>query len=343
MQLEERISAFEELGSRLKKGLAAGQFDQAIQKAYTGNQWFTPENIRRSITAIADKFLDRDKLEQWLAAYAIPQQNTHPKTVAIVMAGNIPLVGWQDLMAVLITGHKALVRLSSKDSVLPKLLIDELLAAEPAFAEMIEIAERIQGFDAVIATGSANTNRYFEYYFGNYPSVIRSNRTSVAVLNGKESREELKRLGDDIFIYFGLGCRNVSKLFVPEGYDFTTFYEAIQSFEEVANHNKYRNNYEYHRSILLLNKEQHLDNGFLMLKEMPGLASPMASLYFEYYEDIEKVKQQLAEETTHIQCVVADPEVLKDAIPFGQTQEPELWDYADGVDTVAWLLGLSAE
>lgn len=339
MNLEQRVSAFGQLGQLIQNELENGTLEPIITKAYHANQWFTPENIRLALAEISKHYLDVENINTWLSQYSF-ENAAAPKTIGLVMAGNIPLVGWHDLMTVVLSGNRAMVKLSSKDEILPKYLIQKLLDIAPALSDSIVIADRLQNFDAVIATGSGNTARYFEYYFGKYPNIIRRNRTSVAVLSGQESQEELCRLGEDIFTYFGLGCRNVSALLVPQGYSFNGFYEAIQPYAETAQNKKYFNNYEYYKSLLLLNKEAHLDNGFLLLKESNALASPVASLYFSYYTDLGEVEQRLEEHSEEIQCIVSQAGLLPESIAFGTAQHPELWDYADRVDTMAFLLSL---
>lgn len=335
------IKAFSTLGNKIKEKLDNGDFDHEINKAYHHNNWFTPENIRMALEAIADIYLAEDKLSKWLGNYQIPENNS-AKIVALVMAGNIPLVGWHDLMCILLTGNNAQIKLSAKDEVLPKMLIKELEKIEPAFEKQINIVEKLQGFEAVIATGSANTARYFEYYFGKYPHVIRKNRNSVAIITGKESKEELFELGRDIFEYFGLGCRNVCKLFVPKGYDFTKMLDTFAPYRAVTDHFKYENNYSYHKSILLLNRDPHLDNGFLLLKKDEKLASPTASVYYEEYDKIEDVEERFFDDREKIQCIVGSEDNYLTTVPFGHSQEPQLWDYADGVDTIAFLLSLQS-
>lgn len=339
MQLQQRIKAFSALGKRITEELENNTFEPYFHKAFAENGWFTPENSRQSLEAIAMYFLDEAYMEKWLTAYDV-QENKSPKTVGLVLAGNIPLVGWHDIQTVLMSGNKAQIKLSSKDKVLPERLLKMLGEIEPEFEDFIETPDKLSEFDAVIATGSANTVRYFEYYFGKYPNVIRGSRNSVAVLTGNETTEDLEALGFDVFSYFGLGCRSVSKIYVPAGYNFNGLFEAFEKFKEVANHNKYRNNYEYHKSLLLLNKEQHLDNGFLLLKEDKPLCSSVASLNFEYYDHISEVEKILHNNKENLQCVVAKDDVIAGTLPLGASQKPMLWDYADGIDTMKFLLQL---
>jgi len=340
MNIQSRVSAFGQFGEILKEKLANGSLEPMLMQAYYENQWFTPENSQKAIRAIADNFLNKEKLENWIQGYDLKDDSFNPKTIGLVMAGNIPLVGFQDLLCVLITGNKALIKLSSKDVVLPKLFISELVAIEPRFNNFIQITERLKDFDAVIATGSDNTNRYFEYYFGKYPNVLRKNRNSVAILSGNETVPELEALGEDIFAYFGLGCRNVSKLFVPEGYDFKRFFTSIENQSSALVHKKYANNYDYNKSLLLLNKEKHLDNGFMLLKESETLATPVSVINYQYYKSIGDVTKLVKNESDHIQCIVATNGLIENNLAFGDSQNPRLLDYADGVDVVAFLTGL---
>jgi hypothetical protein len=337
MYLNERVSAFVRLGDILASKLQDGSLDASISQAYFENQWFTEENVRQSLNAIIRDFLDFEKIMQWLDAYHLPTEEEPMKTIGLVMAGNIPLVGWHDLMCALISGNKALLKLSSKDKILPNLLIRELIETEPRFEDRIGFSEQLRNFDAIIATGSNNTLRYFEYYFGKYRHILRKNRNSIAILTGNESPEQLEGLGNDIMNYFGLGCRNVSALLLPEGYDFPAFFNAIEPWNKVIAYNKYANNYTYNKSLLLLNKEKHLDNGFLLLKESPVLSTPVSVINYQYYQNAGQVADFLAAQSDNIQCIVSMPGIFENSVDFGETQHPQLWDYADGVDVMAFL------
>ena len=254
------------------------------------------------------------------------------------MAGNIPLVGFHDFLSVLISGHNVLVKTSSNDQHLLPFLAKYIIAIEPRFADKITFVDgKLENFDAVIATGSNNTARYFEYYFKDKPSIIRKNRNSVAVLNGKETKEQLVALGEDIFRYFGLGCRNVSKLFVPKGYSFDAFFEAIFEYQDVIHYEKYANNYDYNKAVFLMSNFKLLDNGFLTLKEDQSYASPISSVFYEFYDDIDTLQKKLQSDHEQIQCIVSNIGI-ENSIDFGQTQKPKLWDYADNVDTISFLL-----
>lgn len=299
------------------------------------NAWFTRENIRFALKSWS-KALTDENLTAWLNRYDIPK--TEPKKVAIIMAGNIPLVGFHDFLSVLVTGHKVLVKQSSKDKQLLPYLAKYLEYTEPRFKGKITFTEeKLEGFDAVIATGSDNTTRYFEYYFKNKPHIIRHNRNSVAVLTGNETREQLEDLSHDIFRYYGLGCRNVSKLFVPEGYDFDAFFNAIYSWHYLVDKQKYANNYDYNKAVYLMSEFTFLENGFFMLKEDASYSSPIATAFYEVYNDKPALETKLNKDASKIQCIVASG-FTETEIPFGESQQPKLWDYADNVDVVSFLL-----
>ncbi|MFT6795455.1 MAG: hypothetical protein ACJART_000588 [Maribacter sp.] len=314
------------------------KFSHTIETAHHHNGWFTQENLLFALKQWS-LALSKDTLEHWLSNYDLSKNQT--KRVALILAGNIPLVGFHDLLAVLITGNTAIVKLSSNDKLLLPLIVDYLVFLNPNFTDSVRFTEeRLTGFDAVIATGSNNTARYFEYYFGKKPNIIRKNRNSVAILTGKESELELAALGEDIFRYYGLGCRSVSKLFVPKGYNFDRFFTAQFPHNQIINQHKYANNYDYNKAVYLMSEFNILDNGFLMLKEDASYASPIATIFYETYATQEVIKQRIASDKEAIQCVVSNG-LLSNEIAFGKTQTPELWDYADGVDTVEFLLKTS--
>jgi hypothetical protein len=269
--------------------------------------------------------------------------HNHPKKVAVVMAGNIPLVGFYDFMCVLISGNIFIGKLSSQDKFLLPAIAKELTNIEPSVSKYIVFTEeRLPAFVAVIATGSNNSSRYFEYYFGKYPHIIRKNRNSIAILNGKESKEDIDFLADDIFLYFGLGCRNVTKIFVPEGYDFTMLKKALRKYKDcLSMHSKYMNNYDYNKSIFLINQIPHTDLGFCLLKEDVSIASPISVLNYEYYINISDVINSISINRDNIQCLVAGKTYTNYTVPFGKSQQPELFDYADGVDTMEFLISLN--
>ncbi|OQX97064.1 MAG: acyl-CoA reductase [Bacteroidetes bacterium 4572_117] len=347
MRLNSRIIAFNELGKQLANSLkkesdqiSVAKFKSVTKQVSGLNEWFTENNLKNAINTIA-KSLTEQNINTWLNSYPkLPAYKTEKK-VAIIMAGNIPLVGFHDLLCVLIAGHKAIVKLSSKDDTLIKGVVELLVSIEPGFKDMVSFTDdRLKSFDAVIATGSTNSSRYFEYYFGKYPNIIRKNRNSIAVITGNETDEELKLLADDIFLYFGLGCRNVSKLFIHDNFDIDRFFKAMYHYKDLINHNKYANNYTYNRSVYLMNKVDFLENGFLILKEDLGMSSPISAIFYERYSDLKTVKERLAFDKENIQCVVSNVKELPNQVGFGIAQKPQLWDYADNVDTLEFLLSL---
>ena len=353
-KLIHRINAFKKLGRILKQidndsfilnenekvKFAFNSLISEIKNCQNHNQWFNIGNVKHAILAISE-MLSGNELSSWVRAYNIPDNQQNPKNIAVVMAGNIPLVGFHDFLCVLISGNNFIGKLSSDDKKLLPALSELLIAIEPHFSERIEFSDNIlSNFDAVIATGSNNTARYFEYYFGKYPNIIRKNRNGVAVLSGDESPEELKALGEDIFMYFGLGCRNVSKLFVPENYSFKAFFQSIEEFNQIFFNHKYKNNYDYYKSIFLVNSEKHLDNGFLLLKESEAFASPVSVIYYQYYKNEKELMKHLEANSEKIQCVISNNSEIDKQIPFGKSQQPYLFDYADGVDVMEFLLNL---
>ena len=309
----------------------------AISLAKHKNGWFNPENVLFAFQSWGNQ-LTEEKLYQWLAEYKEDIPKKQPKTVALIMAGNIPLVGFHDFLSVLITGNNALIKLSSNDNVLFSFVVDYLTSYEPSLENRISYAKmKMKGFDAVIATGSNNTARYFEYYFGKVPNIIRKNRNSVAVLKGNETKGQLEALGEDIFRYYGLGCRSVAKVFVPKDYDFDIFFKAVYKFHPIIEQIKYSNNYDYNKAVYLMSEFEILDNGFLVLKEDESYSSPIASLFYERYADLDVLRSRLKNDEDQLQCMVSNG-FLPEEIEFGTTQTPSLSDYADGVDTVDFLL-----
>ncbi|UTA70309.1 acyl-CoA reductase [Emticicia sp. 21SJ11W-3] len=339
MQSKDFIVTFSQLGDFLLDEKNADVLKQWSVAARNENAWFTEDNVLLSIQNIARYYLNKSELEDFVTANDLAFTNP-PKNVGIVMAGNIPLVGFHDLLCVVLSGNIALIKLSSSDSVLMRMLIARLIAIKPAIEPYLQIADKLNTADAVIATGSDNTAKHFEYYFSKIPHIIRKNRTSVAVLTGDEARTELANLGNDIFQYFGLGCRNVSKLYVPAGYTFDKFYESIEYWSTISIHHKYNNNYDYNKSVLLVNRIAHFDNGFLLLREEPSLVSPISVCYFEYYENDAHLKQLLAEQQDKIQCIVSGQRRIENSFDFGEAQCPKLNDFADGVNTLSFLKGI---
>ena len=337
MNLQERTRALVHLGEKIRN-LTEEEFLSLADRIERNNNWFTPEQTRLSLHTIAN-YLDETSLDNWLAAYAIPE-STEPKSVGLLMAGNIPAVGFHDLLCILVSGHRAFAKPSSTDQVLIQWLAQQLIQIQPAFGSRIFFEEMLKGKDAYIATGSDNSSRYFDYYFGQYPSIIRKNRTSVGILNGSEETDDFKALGHDIFQYFGLGCRNVSKLYVKNKEQLQDFLKAIEGFHFLTSHHKYLNNYEYNKAIYLVNGENHLDNGFLLIKENEQLVSPIAVLYYEYYADTKELEEKLSIHQDKIQCMVSRGSWYPGSVSFGQAQCPSLSDYADHVDTLDFLINL---
>jgi len=312
-------------------------FEKLIQLSQSHNGWYTPGQVYFAVQSWAEA-LTEENLTQWLSRYDL--KTVESKTVGLILAGNIPLVGFHDFLSVLITGHSVLVKTSSNDQQLLPFLANYLIAVCPDLQHRINfIKGKLENFDGVIATGSNNTSRYFEYYFKDKPSIIRKSRNSVAVLDGNESKEQMVALGEDVFRYFGLGCRNVSKLFIPKGYNFDLFFNGMFPYQDVIKYEKYANNYDYNKAVFLMSNFKLLDNEFLTIKEDASYASPISSVFYEYYDDISEVKSKLETDNQQIQCIVSN-KLIDNSIPFGTTQKPALWDYADNVDTIAFLIAL---
>ncbi|WP_353185906.1 acyl-CoA reductase [Parapedobacter lycopersici] len=334
MTKKQRIEAFTRLGAYLLS--TDPHLQEVLETAASRNPWFTLPNVQHAVKAIAAN-LSEAQLGDWLAPY--PFDGDTNQTVGLILAGNIPLVGFHDILSALCAGYRIQVKLAAADQQLTTHLLEQLQAIEPRFRDRIQLTERLKDFDAVIATGSDNSARYFEYYFGKVPHIIRKNRNSAAVLTGNETADELQRLGHDIFDFFGLGCRNVSKLFLPKGYDIALFFEGIAVFSGVIDHHKYRNNYDYNKSIYLINGDPHYDNGFLLVKRDARTASPLAVLYEEEYETTAELHTRLSALAPQLQCIVTGGTlpVPTPVFDFGRSQQPELNDYADGVNTLDFL------
>lgn len=328
MQLSEITNAISVLGNDLLHIP-----DELITKANQQNPWFTPEFIHLAAKNWQEA-LEADQLENWLKDREFSLKD---KSVGIIMAGNIPFVGLHDLLSSLVSGLKVKLKLSSNDEVLMKYAIASLTKSIPVLKDRIDIEGQLKGISYLIATGSNNSARYFEYYFKGIPSLIRKNRTSLAVLSGNENEEKLSLLADDIYTYFGLGCRNVSHLILPRSINYKSLYEAYDKYMDHVNHHKFYNNYMYHKSILLMNLDKHYDNGFMLFQEKSGLHAPIATLNYHFYDDLSEVQQYLNENADQLQCVVSEIPEIKDAIPFGSTQKPSLFDYADKVNTLDFL------
>ena len=328
-----RLAAFAALGRRLAT-LSEAELTDLAARARNQNAWFDLPNVRTAIAGVAH-LLEEPALSRWAGRY--PAEPDQPRQVGVVMAGNIPLVGFHDLLCVLLSGHRLLAKLSKDDTVLLLWVIQELTAIEPAFAERVQVVERLNAADAFIATGSDNTARYFEFYFKSRPHLIRRNRTSLAILTGQEMAEELALLGADIFQYYGLGCRNVSKLYVPEGYDFVPLLDALQPWHHVLNHHRYQNNYDYNKSILLVNAVPHLDSGFLLLTESAALVSPISVVHHGAYTQEIDLLDQLTNVAAQTQALVSAGGRYAGSVPFGRAQHPGVAAYADGIDTMEFL------
>ncbi|HSB91969.1 MAG TPA: hypothetical protein VLC28_02575 [Flavitalea sp.] len=333
MDLQQRIVLLERLGNYLLSD--DPQWEDIKHTASIQNQWFLPEFISKQLYGIATRYLDRRALEQFVSEYEVPVENPAQKTIGIIMAGNIPLVGFHDFLCCFIWGHRLRIKVSAKDNILFPHLVNVLCSWESTLATEILIEQNLKGCDAYIATGSNNSSRYFEYYFAKYPHIIRRNRTSVAILDGNETVEQLEALADDVYTYFGLGCRNVTKIYVPREYDFLPLLESFKKYNYLFDHNRYKNNYDYQLAILIINSVYYMTNGSLLLREDKSLFSPIGELNYEFYDDVSDVYNYL-EENSSIQCVVG-----KGHIPFGEAQAPALTDFADGVDVMQFLKNIN--
>ena len=334
MKLADRIGLFEKLGKYILDN--SDEWKYIKERAFAANGWFLPEFIDLATENIAVRFLGKEALEGWTAQYPhLQPDNVTPKTVGVVMAGNIPLVGFHDLLSVLISGHRIRIKPSSKDEILIRHLTEKLVEWSPEMGDYIAFAELLKNCDAYIATGASATANYFEYYFGKYPHIIRKNRSSAAIVSGSESQEELQLLARDIFDFFGMGCRNITKLYVPTGYNFLPLLDALKQFDYLADHHKYKNNYDYNLALHILNNKNYMSTAALLLVENKDLFSPVSQLHYEFYTDEAAVVEEL-KSNENLQCIVG-----KNLIPFGEAQSPALNDYADGVDTLRWLLQLN--
>jgi hypothetical protein len=333
MTLDDRINAFSALGLRISS-LTEVEKEVLHSGAARLNPWFSAESVALALQGIT-LFLQKENLQKWIAPYNIPQ--TGGKKIGIAMAGNIPLVGFHDFLSVLISGHVAVVKLSSQDSYLISTLSEWLIQINPGFKEKIQFVDLLKNTDAIIATGSDNTARYFEYYFRNIPHIIRKNRSSCAIIMGEENQQELAALGPDVFSYFGLGCRNVSKIFIPEDFNIASLFEAWNAHKEIIHNHRYANNYDYQKSIMLVNKIPFLDNGFLLITENQNLVSPISVLHYETYSNQVELHAKIESQKEKLQCIVSANGWFMNSIPFGKAQMPELWDYADGIDTLRFL------
>ncbi len=337
--IQQRTEAFATLGEAMRNGASgstaghAARFSRLIETLHLSNPWFTPDNVRLAVAATGNS-LTADKIRRWVSAYPELEDEREPVTVGVVMAGNIPMVGLHDLLSVLITGNRLQAKLSTRDELLIRAVAETLIAIEPAFASLVELTtDKLNGFNTVIATGSNNSSRYFEYYFRNVPTIIRRNRNSIAILDGTETPAELELLADDIFSYFGLGCRNVSMLYLPEGYDPAYLIPFWNKYEKLRSHYKYSVNYDHNKAVMIVNREPFIDGGFIMLREATSLTPPMAVVNYAFYPPGKTPWQALESPVNLLQCVTGHGQ-----LPFGTTQQPELWDYADNIDTILFLL-----
>lgn len=337
MNLEQRIAAFTQLGKSIRH-LSEEEFEGLAFRVENNNNWFTPSQTRFALNGIS-ALLEESVLREWLDSYTVPP-TIQPKSIGLLMAGNIPAVGFHDFMCVLLSGHQVHAKLSSSDRILIPWISRQLVAIEPLFSARIFFEDMLKGKDAYIATGSDNSSRYFEYYFGKFPHIIRKNRSSVAVLDGSENGEDLRQLAHDIFQYFGLGCRNVSKLFIKDKDQLQDFLKEIEGFHFLLSHHKYLNNYDYNKAIYLVNGEAHLDNGFLLIKQSGQLVSPISVLFYETYSETDELTKKLRNDSSKIQCIVSKEGSFPGSVPFGHAQKPNPGDYADGIDTLAFLTAL---
>lgn len=352
MDLNQRKNAFEQLGSLFESVVCSYNntkisypenpivegFKLLIDRAHESNGWFTKENVLFALSCWSES-LQKENLDKWTAMYDLSSVRTSKK-VGIIMAGNIPLVGFHDFLSVLLCGHMVVIKLSSNDRYFIPFISKYLASIDPWFASNIQFSnEKLPKIDAVIATGSNNTVRYFEHYFSKYANILRKNRNGVAILTGNETKEDLEQLGEDIFRYFGLGCRSVSKIFVPVGYDFDKLFNALYKYKDIINYKKYENNYDYNKAVYLMSLFELVENGFLMLKEDNNYGSPIATLFYEYYDSMDQLKKKLSADKDQIQCIVSNENVV-DFVKFGHSQRPKLWNYADDIDTIEFLLNI---
>ncbi|MBO3697652.1 acyl-CoA reductase [Roseivirga sp. E12] len=336
MTIQERKEGLSALGNWFGT-INTSELDQLVMMAGNENSWFTPESVKNAFAAWAE-VLNAEKIEQWTSGQTLNPISA--KRIGLIMAGNIPLVGLHDLLTVLISGNAAHIKYSSQDRALMSAVVNQLTTINPGFQEHIKVIDRLNDVDAIIATGSDNSARYFKHYFSKYPHIIRQNRVSIGILDGNETEEELAKIGQDAFQYFGLGCRNVSKVFVPKGFELPKLIKSLEAFGPILDHHKYRNNYDYNKSIYLVNGEPHLDSGFFLMRESEDLVSPISVIYYEVYDSPAALDLKLSANREKIQCMVSRDAWYEGSLDFGSAQTPELWDYADGVDTLEFLEGL---
>ena len=333
MNIEDRIAAFAKLGDFILENPL--ELQEIVNKTFVYNTWFTKENTNQALQNIANEFLNKEKLENWLTAYDLQLNPKNSFTIAIVAAGNIPMVAFHDILCVLISGNKLQLKLSEKDKFLLPFILEKLVEFEPNFKDKVSIQFKLEKFDAIIATGSNNTAKHFEFYFNKYKNIIRRNRNSIGILSGNETLEDIENLGNDIFDYFGLGCRNVSKIFVPKDFELIGLKDGLSKHINVNQHNQYMNNLDYQRTLYLMNQTPLIDIDFINIVENKSLHSPISCLHVERYESIDDVNNFIIDEHENIQCIVG-----KDYLDFGKSQQPTLSDYADNVDTMKFILSI---
>ncbi|HSU51811.1 MAG TPA: hypothetical protein VLJ41_14500 [Segetibacter sp.] len=332
MTLQQRIEILVKVGKYMQEN--SEEWQKVKELANRKNHWFIQEFVEMATSNVVNNFLQQDKLQEWVEAYHVADENKKPATVGIVMAGNIPMVGFHDLLCVFITGHISKIKLSSKDDVLLPHIISLMRNLEPEINSLIQVAENLKGCDAYIATGSNNSGRYFDYYFGKYPNIIRRNRTSIAIIDGTETEEELDKLSDDILSYFGLGCRNVTKLYVPINYDFAALLKALNKYEYYEDFHKYKHNYDYQLALLMMGNKFYMTNGVILLSENETLFTAVSQVNYQFYDRLKELEPvKLSDD---VQCVVGHNNT-----PFGESQKPSLFDYADGVDTMKFATSLN--
>lgn len=343
MNLSQRIKLLSRIGNIFSTICKMKDYSgfPGFEKIYHSNPWFTEEFVKFSLSEWS-KLLCYENLNKWTNKYKISDNTDNKTMLGLILAGNIPLVGFHDLICGFVTGININIKLSSKDNILMKWAIENFYNECPDLKNHIIYTEEklINNYNAIIATGSNNTNRYFEYYFSNHPNILRKNRSSVAILNGKESINELEALADDVFLYFGLGCRNVSKIYLPYNYDFNNLGSAFQKYYQLKNHNKYGNNFDYQYAMIGMNQIEHVNLGHLLLLERDELYSPISIVNFEYYSDLNDIKSNLNLNSEKIQCIVSSEKITESTLNFGETQKPQIFDYADNIDTIKFILNL---
>ena len=340
MNLNERIAALVKLGDWLNKPENNFELELLYEKAEGDNKWFSIQNSKFTLEHISNYFLRKDILEQWTNTYPTIENNPKAKNVGLILAGNIPAVGFHDILCSFITGNISIIKYSDKDKIILPFLIQKLVELEPAANNYFHKVERIENIDKLIATGSDNSSRYFDYYFSKFDHIIRSNRNSVAIIHGDETSADLSKLAEDIFRYYGLGCRSVSKIYVPKTFDLEFFMQEMDKMsDELLSNSKYKNNFDYNRSVYLLNGTKHWCNDSLIIIEDPSLLSRISVLHFEFYDNTEALINQILNIKDRIQCIVSNKYISElNTIPLGESQNPEISEYADGVDTIEFLL-----